>query len=56
MNLGAQLPDMQMSVRAFRDVVGYERKYKALGRYDVETEPDYDGVMKMLLGNKHLNL
>ncbi|KAL7552087.1 hypothetical protein ACHAWF_015299 [Thalassiosira exigua] len=50
-NLGVQLPDVRMTARAFRDAVAYERKEKALGRYDVDVEPDNDGVMEMFYGH-----
>lgn len=50
-NLGVQLPDMKMTVQAFHDAVAFERKEKALGRYDVDTEPDNDGVMEMWFGH-----
>ena len=50
-NLGSQLPDMRMTTKAFRDVIAHERKYKALGKYDTETEPDFDGTMEMFFGH-----
>ena len=40
-----------MTVQAFRDCIVYERKEKALGRYDVDVEPDNDGVMESFFGH-----
>ena len=42
---------MKMTVQAFHDAVAFERKEKALGKYDVDTEPDNDGVMEMWFGH-----
>lgn len=49
-NLGGQLRDKQMAMKAFRDMVVYEKKEKALGRYDCDTEPDFSGVLEGFLG------
>lgn len=45
-NCGCQLPDQNMTVQAFRGIVAYEKKYKALGQYDADAMPDYDGVFR----------
>lgn len=50
-NCGVQLPDQVMSVQAFRDVVAYEKKMKSLDQYDVDEQPDYDGVIQVFFGH-----
>ena len=45
-NLGVQLPDKQMTTQAFHEAVAFEKKEKALGRYDVDNDPDMDGVLE----------
>jgi hypothetical protein len=50
-NLGVQIKDKEMAVRAFRDVVRYEKKEKAAGRYDVDEAPDMDGMCEMFFGH-----
>mmetsp|Transcript_25396 Transcript_25396/g.54946 ORF Transcript_25396/g.54946 Transcript_25396/m.54946 type:complete len:507 (+) Transcript_25396:78-1598(+) len=51
-NCGVQLPDQKMAVRAFRDAIAYEKKLKALGQYDVDSMPDFDGVMEVFFHHK----
>lgn len=48
-NLGAQLNDINMAVKAFRDAVAFEQKEKRLGRGD--DLPDYDGVISVMIGH-----
>lgn len=51
LNLGAQIGDKKMTMTAFHDVVRYEKKEKALGRYDVENSPDMDGTLECFFGH-----
>ena len=50
-NCGVQLHDKKMCAQAFRDCVAYEKKEKALGLYDVDNAPDYDGLLEMFFGH-----
>jgi hypothetical protein len=50
LNHGVQLADKQMAMKAFHDVVAYEKKEKAAGRFD-EDGPDFDGVMECFFGH-----
>ena len=50
-NLGVQISDKEMAMQAFHDAVAYERKEKALGRYDEETAPDFEGTLEMFFGH-----
>jgi len=51
LNLGVQIEDKAMAMTAFHDVVRYEKKEKAAGRYDVENSPDMDGMLEMFFGH-----
>lgn len=51
LNLGPQIGDKAMTMTAFHDVVRYEKKEKALGRYDVENSPDMDGMLECFFGH-----
>ena len=48
-NLGAQLNDINMAVKAFRDAVAFEKKEKRLGRGDDIS--DYDDVIGVMIGH-----
>lgn len=53
LNLGAQIGDKAMTMTAFHDVVRYEKKEKAAGRYDVENSPDMDGMLECFFGHSN---
>ncbi|KAL7491697.1 hypothetical protein ACHAWT_000990 [Skeletonema menzelii] len=51
LNLGVQIEDRAMAMTAFHDVVRYEKKEKAAGRYDVDNSPDMDGILESFFGH-----
>lgn len=56
LNLGVQLRDKRMTMEAFREIVAYEKKEKALGRYDLDGEaPDISGIMEHFVGHDDFN-
>ncbi|KAL9189877.1 hypothetical protein ACHAXT_009552 [Thalassiosira profunda] len=54
LNCGAQLPDKAMAVKAFRDVVAFEREAKAAGRY-LESDADMAEVMGVYIGHQRFH-
>lgn len=51
LNLGVQIEDKAMAMTSFHDVVRYEKKEKAAGRYDVDNSPDMDGILESFFGH-----
>eukprot|EP00985_Skeletonema_marinoi_P016042 scaffold8511_cov134-Skeletonema_marinoi.AAC.1 len=51
-NLGVQLGDKEMAMTAFHDVVKYEKKEKAAGRYTDDSCPDLDGMLECFFGHR----
>ena len=50
-NCGVQLKDAGMAVKAFRDVVAYEKDLKVKGKFDDDNMPDYDMVFASFFGS-----
>ena len=50
-NCGVQLKDADMAVKAFRDVVAYEKDLKVKGKFVVDKMADYDMVFASFFGS-----